>query len=244
MFREWLMRPKYVPESITLSGVTDPYQPIERDKRLTRRCLEVAAETRQPLSLITKNALVLRDVDLLQRLAADRLVHVTIAVTTLDAPLARSMEPRTSTPTARLRAIRELAAAGVPVRVLLAPVIPGLTDEEMPAILEAAKEAGAGAAGYVLLRLPGAVEAVFLDWLAREQPERRERIEARIRSTRGGHLSDPRFGKRMSGEGLMAAQISQLFRVFARRVGLDGGLPEYDVTRFRPPSRTGQMWLF
>jgi DNA repair photolyase len=188
---------------------------------------------------------VLRDADLLQQLAADDLVHVTVAVTTLDAALARSMEPRTSTPVARLRAIKELSAAGVPVRVLLAPVIPGLTDDEMPAILEAAKDAGAAGAGYVLLRLPGAVEAVFLEWLSREQPERKQRVEARIRSTRGGQLNDPRFGKRMTGEGPMAQQIRQLFKLFVRRFGLDGDLPDYDVNKFRPPRpRSGQGWLF
>src|SRR5262249_56544007 len=135
-------------------------------------------------------------------------------------------EPRTTTPAARLRAVRGLSAAGVPVRVLIAPVIPGLTDEEMPAILEAAREAGAAAAGYTLLRLPGAVEAVFLEWLAREQPARRDRVEARIRSTRGGKLSDPRFGSRMTGDGPMAAQIRQMFKVFARKYGLDGDLPQ------------------
>jgi DNA repair photolyase len=245
LLRDWLNRPGYSPEPVTLSGVTDPYQPVERDRRLTRGCLEVAAEARQPVGIVTKNALILRDLDLLQQMAADNLVRVAMAVTTLDAVLARSMEPRTTAPHGRLRAIRELSEAGVPVRVLLAPVIPGLTDDEMPAILDAARQAGARAAGYTLLRLPGAVEAVFLEWLAREQPARRERIEAHVRATRGGKLNDPRFGKRMSGEGPLAAQIRQMFKLFVRRHGLDGGLPEYDVSQFRPPrGRSGQGWLF
>jgi DNA repair photolyase len=245
LLREWLGRPAYSPESITLSGVTDPYQPIERAYRLTRGCLEVALEAHQPISLITKNALVLRDMDLLEKLAAQNLVHVTLAVTTLDAGLARTMEPRTSTPAARLEAVRELSQANVPVQVLLAPVIPGLNDSEIPAILAAGKEAGASAAGYVLLRLPGTVEAVFLEWLAREQPLRRDRIEARIRATREGKLSDSQFGKRMRGRGEMATQINQLFKLFARKHCLDCGLPKQDDSRFRPPRPcSGQLWLF
>lgn len=245
LFRDFLARDSWRPEPVTLSGVTDCYQPAERHFRVTRGCLEVAVEARQPLSLITKNALILRDLDLLRNLAVDHLVHVSVSVTTLDAELARSMEPRTSTPRAKLRAVKTLADAGVPVRVLIAPVIPGLNDSEIPAILAAAKEAGAHAAGYVLLRLPLTVAPVFQEWLARERPDMLAKVEGRIRETRGGKLNDPRFGKRMRGSGVIADQINELFRLFARRHGLDGELPDYDCGRFRPPpSRSGQQWLF
>jgi DNA repair photolyase len=245
LFRAFLARDAWRPEPIVLAGVTDVYQPAERRFRLTRGCLEVAAEARQPMSLITKNALVLRDLDLLRDLAAEGLVHITLSVTTLDAALARSMEPRTSAPAARLRAVRALADAGVPVRVLVAPLIPGLNDSEVPAVLEAARRAGARAAGYVLLRLPLTVAPVFREWLERERPERLGRVEGRIRDARGGKLNDAAFGKRMCGSGVMARQIGDLFRLFARRHGLDGGLPPHDCTRFRPPlPRSGQLRLF
>jgi DNA repair photolyase len=245
LFREFLSRERWVPEPIALSGVTDPYQPAERQFRLTRRCLEVAAECRQPISLITKNALVLRDRDLLGRMASEDLVHVYVTVTTLDAELARSMEPRTSTPAARLKAIRGLAEAGVPVRVLIAPVIPGLTASEIPAILAAAGEAGARHAAYTVLRLPLTVAPVFREWLMRRYPERAQKIEGQIKGMRGGRLNSAEFGERMVGRGEMAEQIAGLFRLFAQKHGLDGGLPPYDCTRFRPPrSKAGQLWLF
>ena len=241
LFREFLGRDTWKPEPIAMSGVTDCYQPAERHYRLTRACLEVAAEAQQPISIITKNALVLRDLDILQGMAAVNLVHVNVSITTLDTGLARSMEPRTSTPLARLRAVKELSEAGVPVRVLVAPVIPGLNESEIPAILKAAKEAGAIGAGHVLLRLPLTVAPVFFEWLQRTQPTRVTRVEERIRSTRGGKLNDSDFTTRMSGTGEIAHQISKMFRLFAKRYGLDGGLPEYDCTLFRPP---GQLWLF
>jgi DNA repair photolyase len=245
LFRDFLCRDAWRPEAIMLSGVTDCYQPAERHFRLTRGCLEVAVEAHHPMSLITKNALILRDLDLLRDLAAENLVHVTLSITTLDAALARVLEPRTSTPAARLHALSALAEAGVPVRVFVAPVIPGLTDSEMPAILAAAKAAGAHAAGYTLLRLPLTVAPVFHEWLARERPALLEKVEGRIRATRGGQLNDPRFGMRMRGTGELATQIKALFRLFARKHGLDGDLPAYDCTRFRPPrSRSGQQWLF
>jgi DNA repair photolyase len=245
LFRDFLARDRWRPEPITLSGVTDCYQPAERRFRLTRGCLEVAAEARQPITVITKNALVVRDLDLFRDLAADRLIHVVLSVTTLDAGLARSMEPRTSTPGARLAAVRALAAAGVPVVVLMAPIIPGLTDSEIPAVLGAAKEAGAAAAGWVMLRLPLAVAPVFLEWLRRERPDAARRVEGRIREVREGKLNNAQFGERMRGKGEIARQIGALFRMFARRHGLDGGLPAFDCTRFRPPrSRSGVRPLF
>jgi DNA repair photolyase len=245
LLRDFLARPSWRPEPITLSGVTDCYQPAERHFRLTRGCLEVAWQARQPVSIITKNALVLRDLDLLRDLAAEGLVHVMLSLTTLDAALARSMEPRTSAPAARLRAVAELTSAGVPVRVLLAPIIPGLNDSELPALLAAARQAGARAANYILLRLPLTVAPVFREWLQREQPERLRRIEGRVRSTRGGKLNDAAFGRRLSGTGEVAHQIGRLFRLFARRYGLDGELPPLDCTRFRPPPPiSGQPLLF
>lgn len=245
LFREFLSRDGWHPEQIMLSGVTDCYQPAERKFRLTRGCLEVALAARQPLSIITKNSLIVRDLDLLAEMGARRLVHVGISVTTLDEGLARTMEPRTSRPTARLRAIRELSAAGIPVRAMLAPLIPGLNDHEVPSLMEAVREAGATMAGYTLLRLPLAVAPVFRDWLTRTHPTHVERIENLIRGTRGGKFNDSRFGERMRGTGLVAEQIQQTFRLFARKCGLDGPGPEFDASQFVPPvGKSGQRRLF
>ena len=232
-------------EPITLSGVTDCYQPAERRFRLTRGCLEVMLEARQPLGIITKNALVARDLDLLAPLAAENLVHVFLSVSTLDAVLARSLEPRTATPQAKLRAIRAVASAGVPVGVMTAPIIPGLNDQEIPAILAAAKEAGARSAGYVLLRLPFAVRPIFEDWLARSYPEKAERVLSLIRSTRSGRMNNYEWGNRLRGEGQYAEQIAKTFKVFRKKHGLDAPLPPLDQSKFVPPRLTsGQMRLF
>ncbi len=245
LLRAELNQPSWQAEPITISGVTDCYQPAERQFQLTRQLLEVMLEARQPVGIITKNALVLRDLDLLAPLAARRLVHVNISLTTLDAELARTMEPRTSTPAARLRALRELSAAGVPCRVMVAPVVPGLTDEEMPALLAAAREAGASAAGYTLLRLPLAVRPIFEDWLMRKLPHKRDRILARIRDTRGGAMNDAQFGRRLRGEGEYAEHIVRTYQVFTQKLGLDGDLPPYGRTQFRPPRQAGgQLKLF
>ncbi len=245
LFRKWLARPRWAPEPIAFSGVTDCYQPAERDYRLTRGCLEVALECRQPVMVITKNALVTRDLDLLRPLAEQRLAKAAVSVTTLNDALAREMEPRTSTPQARLRAIRELAAAGVPTSVMVAPVIPGLNDSEMPAILEAAAESGASGASYVLLRLPTTVEPVFMDWLRMARPTLASRVEHHVRSTRGGRMYQGRFGLRGRGSGPMADQIAQAFGVFAKRHGLAGETARLDCSRFRPPApASGQRLLF
>jgi DNA repair photolyase len=245
LFREFLARDNWVPEPIALSGVTDCYQPAERNYALTRGCLAVAAEAKQPMGIVTKNALVLRDLDMLRGMAAENLIHVHLSITTLDIALSRSMEPRTSAPAAKLRAIKELSAAGVPVGVLVAPVIPGLNDSEIPAILAAAKDAGAKAAGCILLRLPLTVAPVFLEWLGRTQPTRFHRVEERIRSIRDGKLNCSEFGTRMTGTGEIAQQIRQMFDLFAKRYELDGELPAYDSTRFRPPrDQHGQGNLF
>ncbi|HVX12612.1 MAG TPA: PA0069 family radical SAM protein [Pirellulales bacterium] len=245
LLRRELTRPGWQAESITMSGVTDCYQPAERHFRLTRGLLEVMNEANQPVGIITKNGLVRRDLDLLASMAERRLVHVFLSVTTLDAELARTMEPRTSPPVKRLAAIKALSEAGVPVGVMVAPIVPGLTDHETAAILEAARDAGARSAGYVLLRLPLSVEPVFRTWLAENFPNQRDRVESLIRSTRGGGLYQSQFGLRQRGAGPYADQIAQNFKIFVRKFGLDQPLPEADSSQFRPPrSSSGQMSLF
>jgi len=245
LLRDWLARDAWRPEEIVFSGITDCYQPCERKFELTRQCLAVAAECHQPMSLITKNALVVRDLDILSEMATWNGVHVSISLTTLDAKLARALEPRTSSPDARLRAIRDLSAAGVPVCVMTAPVIPGLNDSEIPALLEAASKAGAKHAGFVMLRLPLAVKPVFLEWLDRFEPSKRDRVVALLQSVRGGELNSSNFGERMRGTGEIADQIKQTFRVFARKHGLDQPLPKLNSTLFVPPKpSSGQLSLF
>jgi DNA repair photolyase len=245
LLRKELNHPRWRPEPIMMSGVTDCYQPAEREFKLTRSILEVMLEARQPVCMITKNALVLRDLDLLSQMAQRRLISAAISITTLDAELARTLEPRTATPAARLRAVRELTAVGVPVRAMLAPVIPGLTDHEMPAILAAAKEAGALGAGMVMLRLPFAVAPIFVEWLKENRPLLAERVLSLIREMRGGKLYDSKFGSRMTGLGPYAEGISKTFEVFVHRLGLDQPLPELDANQFRPPRLDGaQLRLF
>lgn len=245
LFREFLMRPAWQPELIVMSGVTDCYQPAERRYRLTRSCLEVALEFRQPVGLITKNALVVRDVDMLAPLAAQKLVEVNISLTSLDQTLTQTLEPRTSSPAAKLKAIRTLTAAGIPVRVMVSPIIPGLNDSHIPAVLEAARDAGAQAASYILLRLPLTVLPVFQEWLERTHPTQRERIEHLIQNTREGQLNSSQFGERMRGTGPFAEQIQQTFRLFKRKFGYSDQLPALDYSRFEVPRpRTGQLTLF
>jgi DNA repair photolyase len=217
---------------VAFSGNTDCYQPIERTLRLTRRCLEVFLRYRNPVGLITKNALVTRDRDILQEMAARNLVHVMLSITTLDNNLAGAMEPRTSLPANRLKAIEEIASAGIPVGVNVAPVIPGLTDQEMPAILKAAAEHGASSAGYILLRLPGPVEPLFMEWLRRELPDRSSRIINRIQDTRAGGMSDSRFGSRLKGQGELARTIGDLFAISAQKHNLTKRWGELDTKHF------------
>lgn len=209
------------PQVIALSSNTDCYQPVERKLQITRGCLEVFLRFRNPVGIITKNALVLRDLDLLRELAALHLVRVTISVTSLDNNLRRKMEPRTSTPEKRLEAIQKLTAAGVPTGVNVAPIIPGLNDHEMPAILAAAAERGATGAGFVMLRLPHALKELFENWLRTHFPMRAERVLNAIRDTRNGSLNDPRFGTRMSGEGERAGAMARLFEVTCQKLGLN-----------------------
>lgn len=218
-----------------MSGVTDCYQPAERRFRLTRACLEVMVEFRQPVGIITKNFLVTRDLDLLSELARHDCAMVYVSVTTLDADLAGKLEPRAARPEHRLRAIRMHADAGVPVGVMVAPIIPGLTDHEMPAILDAVAAAGAKRANYVVLRLPYAVKDVFLAWLDAHAPSKKDRVVSRIRELRGGKLYDATFGARLRGEGIFAAQIKQLFDVSARRAGLNREDFHLSTAHFRRP---------
>jgi DNA repair photolyase len=229
------MSPRWQPQVIFLSGVTDCYQPVEARLKLMRRCLAVLAEFRNPVFIITKNRLVTRDADVLSELARHQAAAVWLSITTLDAGLRRIMEPRTSPPEGRLAAIRELAQAGIPVGVNVAPVIPGLTDHEIPAILQAAADAGATAAGHSLVRLPYAVAPLFEQWLATHFPDRKEKVLNRLRAMRGGKLNDSRWGTRMSGEGIFADQIEQMFEVARRKTGIPHCNNELSTAAFRRP---------
>jgi DNA repair photolyase len=242
LLRSALASPTWRPRVIGLSGNTDAWQPAERRLRITRRCLEVLADFRNPVSIVTKSYLVTRDVDLLAELARYRAVAVLLSVTTLNNEIHRTMEPRASSPARRLGAIRVLADAGIPVGVNVAPVVPGLTDHEVPDILEAAADAGATFAEYIALRLPLGVKDIFADWLGRHFPERRSKVLNRIRSMRGGALNDTRFATRGRGEGPWADQMRSLFRVTRERLGLAGG-PELSSADFRvPPDRDAPQY--
>lgn len=231
LLRQALAAPRWIPQTVAMSGVTDCYQPVERRLRLTRACLEVFAEFLNPVGMITKNALIARDADLLGQLARHQAVSVCLSLTTLDPAIARSMEPRASDPAARLAAIRTLADAGVPVGVNVAPVIPGLTDHELPAILAAAAAAGARFAGFQVVRLPLGVSDIFAAWIRHQHPTRADTVLARIaslheRATTGG---------RMRGGGAWAEQIAQFFALGVRRSGLSTDWPSLSTASFRPP---------
>ena len=245
LFRNFLSQSSWQAEPIMLSGVTDCYQGIERHFKLTRQCLQVAADANQPMMITTKNALVARDLDILQPMAERRLISVAISITSLDQSLTKILEPRTSAPTARLRAVRELSEAGVPVMVMVAPIIPGLNDDEMPAILEAAAAHGAQSASYTMLRLPTSVRPIFLDWVDRFIPAKKQRIENAIRAVRDGQLNTAEFGARMRGTGIMADQLSALFKILKKKHNLDRPSPVLDRTQFVPPvDKHGQLRLF
>jgi len=239
LLRQKLTSPRWEPSVIALSGNTDCYQPVERRLKITRGVLEVLRDFRNPVGVITKSALVARDTDLLADLATHDAAHVRISVTTLDAELARRLEPRAATPSRRLQAIDRLAEAGVPVAVMVAPVIPGLNDSEIPRILEAAASAGARSASWVLLRLAPPLDELFTHWLARHYPEKRERVLNRIRATRAGRLNDSTFGVRMRGDGEYAKQIALLFDASARRHRLAAPLPPLSAAAFQRPLRNG-----
>lgn len=244
LLRAELAKPSYRCAPIALGSNTDPYQPIEREWNITRQILEVLAECRHPLSIVTKSALIERDLDLLTQLAQDHLVQVFISVTTLDMEIARKLEPRASSPRRRLQAIARLNAAGVPCGVMVAPVIPFLTDAELEKILEAAYAQGARSAGYTLLRLPYELKELFKDWLATHYPLKAEHVMSRLREMRGGKENDSNFGSRFSGGGLFADLLAQRFRIACERMGFNLEDRALDTERFKPPARGGQMDLF
>ncbi len=242
LLRAELSRKKWVPQVVTMSAISDAYQPVERRLQLTRRCLAVLAEFRNPVGIITKNHLVTRDIDYLSELARYHAATVSVSITSLDPELAKTLEPRASPPSRRLAAIEELSAAGIPVNAMTAPIIPGLNDHELPDLLAAAAKAGARSAGFTILRLPYAVAPLFVEWLERHAPGHKDKVLSRIRSMRGGKLYDAKWGTRMKGEGFFAEQIKALFELGYRKAGFRDDIPPYDVSHFRVPS--DQMSLF
>ena len=236
-----LESPRWQPHTLVMSGITDPYQPIERKLRITRRCLEVLAKFRNPVAIITKNRLVTRDIDLLCELTKYNAVAVNLSVTSLEPNLQRVLEPRTSSPQARLDAIRQLRSAGIPTGVMVAPVIPGLTDHEIPKILEACAKAGAQFAGYTVVRLPWAVAPLFEHWLEEHFPDRKEKVLGRIRHLRGNRLNNSQWHTRMTGEGIFSEQIASLFKVACRHAGI-GERPKLSCKSFQ--TSTTQLRLF
>ena len=235
LLRKELSSPKWKPQVIAMSGVTDCYQPVERTLQLTRRCLKVLADFRNPVAIVTKNHLVTRDADLLKELASFNAAAVFISITTLEPELTQQLEPRASLPKMRLAAIEVLHGAGVPVGVLAAPMIPGLNDHELPNIIAAATKAGAQFAGFTPLRLPLAVKDIFSDWLETHFPDRKENVLNRVRSMRGGKLNESTFGSRMRGEGAFADQLSQMYHIAVRKAGLERLDCELSAASFRRP---------
>ena len=236
-----LAHPDYVPKTIALGTVTDPYQPIERQRRITRAILEVLDRTSHPVGVVTKSALVVRDIDILSRMAARGLVKVALSITTLDRRLARAMEPRAATPPKRLEALRQLSAAGIPTQVMVAPIIPAINDHEIEAILAAAKETGANDAGYVLLRLPLELKELFREWLATEYPHRARRVIHILRSMHGGKDYIAAFGLRQRGMGPYAEQIALRFRLALKRLGMNQRQLQLRADLFEPPAAQGQQ---
>ena len=240
-----LRNPRYKPERIHIGGNTDPYQPEERKLGITRGLIEVLLQFHHPFSVITKSALILRDLDLLASAGREGLVRVAVSVTSLDRKLARSMEPRAATPEKRIEAIRQLTAAGVPVTVMFAPAIPGLNDHEMEAVLERAAQAGATGAGYVALRLPLEIKDLFREWLESDHPDRARRVMSLVRQMRGGKDYDAQWGSRMRGNGPIADLMNTRFKAARRRFGLDAPKLPTDVSSFQVPHRPGdQIDLF
>jgi DNA repair photolyase len=246
LLRDELARPGYRCEHISLGANTDPYQPIEREYKITRGILEVLAECNHPLSIVTKNALVERDIDLLAPMAEKNLVNVHISINNRDHDLARRLEPRCSAPMRRLETVRRLTAAGIPVGVLVAPVIPFLTDHEIEPVLEAAAAAGASSAGYVLMRLPWELKELFRDWLQTHYPLKAEHVMSRVQQMRGGRDNDPAFGARMRGSGELAGLLRRRFEMACKRFGLESGRrgDALDTALFKSPRRDGQLGLF
>jgi DNA repair photolyase len=239
LLRKELSSPKWVPQHVSISGVTDPYQPVERKLKLTRRILEVFLDFRNPVGMVTKNALIERDIDILKELASFQCVGAFFSITTLDNELAHAMEPRASIPSARLRALETLANAGVPVGILMGPVIPGLNDHEVGSILQSAANAGARMAGYIMVKLPYAVKELFEKWLEQHYPGRKDKVLNRIREVRNGKLNDPRFGTRMKGEGPWAELFKQIFKTAKKKAGINDAFPEMSTKYFRNPRERG-----
>jgi DNA repair photolyase len=235
LLSEELMKKTWKPETIFMSGVTDCYQPLERKLQLTRGCLEVLLRFRNPTAIITKNALITRDIDLFRRMAEYNGILIFLSITTLDPTLARQLEPRTSHPASRLKAIEALSQAGIPVGVNVAPLIPGLTDHEMPAILKAAAEHGAQWAGFTPVRLPLAVRPLFEEWLEVHFPLKKEKVLSAIRDIRGGQLNDSNFGSRMRGQGPRADHLSKMFHLYTRKYKLNEKDPQLSVDHFQRP---------
>jgi DNA repair photolyase len=245
LLREELTATNYEARTIALGANTDPYQPIERDYRITRAVIEVLAEFNHPFGIVTKSSTVLRDLDLLKPMAEKGLVKVAISLTTLDGKLARAMEPRASTPTKRLSALEILSKAGIPTVVMMGPIIPGLNDAEIENILKAARNAGVREAGYTMLRLPHEVKDIFKDWLEKEYPDKAQRVMALIKSTRGGQESDPNFGTRMTGTGPYAWTIGRRFQLACQRLGLNENRVKLRTDLFNRPAQKGeQMVMF
>ena len=236
-----LSKPSYRVGVIHVGGNTDPYQPQEREFRVTRQVLEVLERFRHPFTVITKSASIIRDLDILSVMGRARLTRVAVSVTTLDRRLARDMEPRAATPERRLDAVRRLADAGVPTHVMGAPIIPGLNDHEIEAILQRSAEAGAQTVGYVVLRLPREIKDLFQDWLTANRPDRAARVMSLVRQMRGGLDYDPQWGKRMKGEGPIADVIAQRFQIARRRFGLERLMAPLDTKQFRVPPRPGDQ---
>ncbi len=243
LLREALLRKSWKPQPVAFSGVTDPYQPVERKLKLTRQCLEVLAEFNNPVGIITKNYTVTRDIDILSRLAGMNAVCVFVSITSLDDEIARVMEPRASSPSMRLKAVQELSQAGIPVGVMMGPVVPGLTDHEIDGILQAASQAGARTAGYTMLRLPYGVKDLFQTWLSVHFPSKKDRVLNRIRDVRNGNLNDYTYGRRMVGEGTYAEYISNMFALAKKRHGLTQAIGPLSVEAFST-AECKQLQLF
>ncbi len=237
-----LRAPRYRCRTIAMGTNTDPYQPTERHYKITRSILAVLARFRHPVGIVTKSALITRDIDILVPMAAENLAMAALSITSLDHVLARKMEPRASTPARRLEALRQLSKAGIPTAVMFAPVIPGLNDHELERVLEAAREAGATAAGYVMLRLPLEVRDLFQEWLAAEMPARAERVMSLVRAMRNGRDYDPKWGERMHGSGPIADAIADRFRLASKRLGFTNRRPPLDTSKFTSPSRVADQF--
>lgn len=243
LLRETLSSKSWKPQTLVMSSVTDPYQPVEKDLEITRKCVSVLAECRHPLVIITKNYGVTRDIDFLQTLASVSAVRVILSITSLDKDLIGTLEPRTSRPEKRLKAVKELTNAGIPVHVNVAPIIPGLTDDEIVPIMEEAKNAGAESVSYTILRLPYSVKDLFMKWLDDHQPNRKQKVIHKLKSLKNGRLNRSEFGERFRGEGAYAEQIRQLFEIHKKRLGLNENTYSMNKRAFRRP-QTDQLTLF